>query len=139
MKLLKHWHHAAPLIMGVLLLLTPLAFSLAIVGDPSLAAWMLSVVIGVSAVALSVFWLGIPGKRWTESATMLLGLVLFISPWLLGKALLTVGTLASASMGIALLLGAGAIMLEHRSQQHYQAAYLYARAYGRRMSNSLEG
>jgi membrane-bound ClpP family serine protease len=139
MKQVKRWQDAVPSVIGVLLLLTPLAFSLAMVGDPSLSAWILSAVIGVSAVVLAFFWLGIPGKHWTEGATMLLGLVLFISPWVLGKPLLTVGTLASASMGLALLLAAGAIVLETRAQKHYQAAYLYARAYGRRVSNSLEG
>lgn len=140
MKTRKRWQDIVPLVIGSLLLLTPLAFGLAAMDAPALGAWILSAVVGVGAVALAFFWLAVPHKRGVEEITILLGLMLFVAPWALGEALLTAGALSSAILGITLVMAAGALMLDNRHRQarlaEFRAAYLDARAY-RRMSSPL--
>lgn len=132
MNIWRRWQDVASLVIGALLLLTPFAFGLAAMDAPALGAWILSAVVGVGAVALAFFWLAVPHKRWVEEITILLGLTLFVAPWALGEALLTAGALASAILGITLILAAGTLMLDNRHRQArlaaFRAAYLDSRA-----------
>ncbi len=137
MNIWRRWQKVAPVVIGALLLLTPLVFGLATIGSPFLWAWMLGAVVAVWAVALALLWLGYPRNRVIEGMVAPLGLALLISPALLG---LTAAAGVACVMGLALLTATAGVLMKSRSHQAtfpaYRAAYLESGAY-RRVSSPL--
>ncbi len=123
---MKTWRRRqdwVPLVLGVLLLITPFVFGIATIGSRSSEAWILGTVVSVVAVILALLWLGFPSNRVTEGMTVIVGIVLFISPWVLGGALLTAGAWASCIIGMLLVIAAGGMGLENWSRQAGFPAY----------------
>jgi hypothetical protein len=137
MHIWRRWQKVAPVVIGALLLLTPLVFGLATIGSPSLWAWILGAVVAVGAVALALLWLGYPRNRVIEGMVVPLGLVLLISPVLLG---LTAAALTACIMGAVLLTATAGVLMESQSRQAtvpaYRPVYLDTRTY-RRVNSPL--
>ncbi len=137
MNIWRRWQKVAPVVIGALLLLTPLVFGLATIGSRFLWAWMLGAVVAVGAVALALLWLGYPRNRVIEWMVAPLGLALLISPLLLG---LTAAAWAACIMGVVLLTAAAGVLMESRGHQAtflaYRAVYPDSGAY-RRVSSPM--
>jgi MFS-type transporter involved in bile tolerance (Atg22 family) len=104
-------------VLGVVLLITPFVFGIATFGSTSLDVWILGAVVSVVAVILALLWLGFPSNRVTEEMTVMVGLVLFISPWVLGEAVLTADAWASWIIGVLLIIAAGGVSAAHWKRQ----------------------
>ena len=99
MKTWKHFYDNAPKVIGGLLLLTPFIFGIVTMSTPFWNTWLLGIVVGVVAVFLTFLWWGIPRNKPTEGMTVLVGLVLCISPWVLNE------NRSFAGIGVCSLLG----------------------------------
>ncbi|GAC1344949.1 MAG: SPW repeat protein [Ktedonobacteraceae bacterium] len=117
MKTWRRWQDWATLVLGMLLLITPFVFGIATFGSSSWSASILGAVVGVVAVILALLWLGFPSNRVTEGMTVIVGTVLFISPWMLGEGWLTAGAWTSSIVGVLLVIAAGAMSVENWSRQ----------------------
>ena len=120
MKTGKRWQNRLPLLIGALLLLTPLVFGIAMIGTHSWNAWLLGAVVGVVAVALASLWWLFPDQGVVGGMTVVLGFVLLIAPWALGKSWLTVNAWALCILGIVLVSAAGGLAVAKGSRQAAQ-------------------
>ena len=59
------------------------------------------------AIILALLWLGFPRNGVVEALTALVGLVLFLVPWLLGESGLALDGWTSCIIGNVLVVGAG--------------------------------
>ena len=113
----------APRALGVLLLLTPFVFGIMAFGSHSLNAWILGAVVGVVAVTLSVLWLGTFGNTVIEIGTVIVGTVLFITPWVLDGSWFVADAWASCIVGLLLTIAAGAVLVKNEGRQVGFATY----------------
>ena len=127
MKTWRRWQDWLPLVLGVLLFLTPFVFGIETLGSRSWDAWILGAIVGVVAVAFALLWLGFPSNRVTEGMTVLVGMVLFISPWVLGEAWLTASAWASCIVGVFLVIAAGRVSVENWSRKENSLPSFYQR------------
>lgn len=123
MNTLKRLQDWAPRVLGVLLLITPFVFGIMTLGSRSLSAWILGAVIGVVAVALSVLWLGTSGNKTIAMVTVIVGTVLFITPWILDGILFVADAWASCIVGLLLVIAAGAMLVKNDGRQVGFATY----------------
>ena len=123
MKLLRRWQDWAPLVAGVLLITIPFVFGRATLGSRSLDAWVLGAIVGVVAVVLALLWLGFPVNRVTGGMTVIVGMILLISPWVLGLPWLAIDAWTSCIIGALLVIIAGGLSLENWSRQTWFPTY----------------
>jgi hypothetical protein len=109
MKAWTRWQDWVSLVLGVLLFIAPWVFGRATNGASSWDAWIL----GVIGVILALGALSLPRTASiAEGLSVILGVLLFISPWLLGFA-----SLSSAAwiIGVLFVLVNGWTLLQTRS------------------------
>lgn len=78
----NRWPDVANLGLGVWLFISPWALGTSDDGSSSWTAWT----VGVLIVAVSVIALGAPALALDEGAGVVLGVLLFVAPWLFGYA-----------------------------------------------------
>jgi membrane-bound ClpP family serine protease len=123
MKTLRRLQNWSPRVLGILLLLTPFVFGIMTLGSSSLSAWILGSVIGVAAVALSIFWLGAFSNRVIEMITVMVGTVLVITPWIMNGSWFIADAWASCIVGLLLVLATGTLSLRNAGRQVGFATY----------------
>lgn len=126
MKTWNRWQELTPKVLGVLLIVVPFVFGIATIGSSSWDAWVLGAVVGVVAIALALLWFGFPSNRVTEGLTVMMGTVLFITPWVLDESSLSAGVWASCIIGVLLIVAAGGMSVVNSSRQ---AAFSTSRAW----------
>lgn len=83
MKAWTRWQDWVSLVLGVILFITPWIFGTATTGASAWDAWIL----GIIGVILALIALAtVSAATVTEWISVILGIVLFISPWVLGFA-----------------------------------------------------
>jgi membrane-bound ClpP family serine protease len=111
--------------LGVLLIIVPFVFGIETIGSSSWDAWLLGAVVGVVAIVLALLWFGFSSNRVTEGLTVMVGIVLFITPWVMGQSLLSAGAWASSIVGALLVAAAGRVLMENRKRQAAVPAYRF--------------
>ena len=127
MKRMRQWQNWAFLIPGLLLITVPFVFGRATLGSRSWDAWVLGAIVGLASVVLALLWLGFPGNRVTGGMTMIVGMILLISPWALGVPWIAVDAWASSIIGVILILSAGGLSLHNWSRQTWFPTYWASR------------
>lgn len=123
MQLFKRSSHNLPLILGMLLIFTPFVYGIMTFSRGFLVAWILGAVVSLAAVVLGLLWLGFPRNSVTEGLTMVMGLVLFMTPWFLSYTWLNAGTLALSLLGAFLIITAGGMLERDWSHRARPATY----------------
>ena len=138
MKTWNRWQELTPKVLGVLLIVVPFVFGITTIGSSSWDAWVLGMVVGVVAIILALLWFGFPSNRVTEGLTVMMGTVLFITPWVLDEPSLSAGVWASCIIGVLLIVAAGGMSVVNSS---HQAAFSTSRAWyrGSMESETLNG
>src|SRR5579883_1858772 len=108
-KRLQDW---LPRIVGALLFTVPLIFGIATFGSGLWSAWVLGTVVSVIAVGLALLWLGFATNGLIQGVTMGLGMLLFVTPWLLSQGGFSAGLLASSILGAFFMLAAGSMLTQ---------------------------
>lgn len=109
MKTWTRWQDWTVMLLGVVLLLSPV-----VLGPASTIAFALNAFfIGVLSIAIAILALAQPQRFVTEWVTLFLGAWLFISPWLLAFAAIGAAWLAWI-IGLCLVVIAGWTLLEAR-------------------------
>ncbi len=106
-KTLKKRQQWIGLLLGILLLLTPLVFSIVTMSKHSWNVWLLGGCVGVVSIVLALLWLGMQRNATVEALTVLVGMVLVFIPGLLSESGLTLDGWASCILGNILVAGAG--------------------------------
>jgi hypothetical protein len=114
MRAWTRWQDWAIVVLGVILFITPWVFGTASVSSGPWDAWIL----GVVAVILGLLSLGLPRNIVTEWITLVVGILLFISPWVLGFAAVAAAAWSAWIIGILLFVAAGWVLLEQRGSTH---------------------
>ncbi|ANY05451.1 SPW repeat domain-containing protein [Pseudonocardia sp. HH130630-07] len=108
----QRWQDWAALVIGVLTALSPLVTT-----TNAAAAWTM-VVLGVVLAATSLWSLGVPGSVASEWVHGVLGVLLFLAPWVMGYSALTGASWTSWVAGVlAVVVAASALpaaTAEHR-------------------------
>ena len=111
------WQDWVALIAGVYAALSP------IWTDTSTTATWTLVVLGVLTALTSLWSLSLPGDRNSEAAHVVLGVLLFIAPWVLGFTELTGMAWTAWIVGaIAIIAGAWAMPLSNRLHAEHHPA-----------------
>jgi hypothetical protein len=114
MKAWTRWQNWVTLVLGIILFITPWVFGTATRPSSSWDAWIL----GVIGVLLSLWALGLPASYLVaEWITVVLGIVLFISPWVLGFAAVSSAAWVAWIIGVLFFILAGWTVLESRTQR----------------------
>jgi hypothetical protein len=112
MKAWTHWQDWVSLVLGVLLFLAPWVFGRATNGASSWDAW----IIGIIGVILALGALALPrAASIAEGLLVILGVLLFISPWVLGFAALSSAAWMAWIIGVLFVLVNGWTLLQTRS------------------------
>jgi SPW repeat len=119
----SRWQDWAPRMLGVLLLIVPFVFGIATIGSSSWDAWVLGTVVSVVAIILGLLWFGFASNRVTEGLTVMVGVVLLITPWVMGESLLSAGAWASSILGVLLVVGAARMAMESQRRLATVPAY----------------
>jgi hypothetical protein len=101
-----------PRMVGALLLTVPLVFGSAIFGSGLWSAWVLGTVVSVLAVGLALLWLTFATNGLLQGLTMGLGMLLFVTPWVLNQGGFGAGLLASSILGAFFMLAAGSMLTQ---------------------------
>jgi SPW repeat. len=107
-------HDWAEVVLGVVLILSPLVF------DTSTAAMWTMVVLGALIALDGLASLAMPGMVYGEWVQIALGVLLFISPWVMGYTEFTSASWMSWIVGI-LAIAAGAAALPVANAAHRMA------------------
>lgn len=116
MKTGKRVYDQAPQMIGGLLFLVPCVFGIATLGSLYWNTWLFGAVVGIVAVFLACLWWMMPRNGLTEGVTMLVGMIVCVSPWLLNENWSAGEVVAVCLLGALLLLSAGS---ENWSRQHW--------------------
>ena len=112
MKAWSRWQNWVSLVLGVILFITPWVFGTATNTASSWDAW----IIGVIGVILALLALAYVRAAWIpEYLSVALGVLLFISPWVLGFAALSSAAWAAWIIGILFVVVNGWILLQTRT------------------------
>ena len=114
MKAWTRWQDWVSLVLGVLLFIAPWVFGTATNGASSWDAWILGV-IGVILALIALAFLR--AASIAEGLSVILGVLLFISPWVLGFATLTAMAWTAWIIGVLFVLMNGWTLLQTRSQR----------------------
>jgi membrane-bound ClpP family serine protease len=112
MKAWTRWQDWVSLVLGVILFITPWVFGTALYGWSSWDAWIVGV-IGVILALLALALLRI--STVFEWLLLILGVWLFISPWLLGFAVLSPAAWVAWIIGILFVVANGWALVQTRS------------------------
>ncbi|HSR24818.1 MAG TPA: SPW repeat protein [Candidatus Eisenbacteria bacterium] len=102
----KRWQDWASALLGVLLFFSPFVFSTTTNTNASWTAYLIGVLAFLAGVTLLVS----QTFRIVEYGLVLLGVLLFISPWVLGFAALASMAWTAWIIGIALFILAGSVI-----------------------------
>jgi hypothetical protein len=112
MKAWTRWQDWVSLVLGVLLFIAPWVFGTATNGARSWDAW----IIGAIGVILALGALALPRTASiAEGLSVILGVLLFISPWVLGFAALSSAAWTAWIIGVLFVLVNGWTLLQTRS------------------------
>ena len=106
----KRWQDWASVVLGVLFFLTPFVFGATAV---TAAAWT-AYVGGVLLVVAGLYNLSSPTHRAIEWAEVVLGVLLFVAPWVVGFATLTPVAWSAWIAGVLAVLLAGSVLYGER-------------------------
>jgi hypothetical protein len=109
------WQDWAAVVLGVVLALSPL------VVDTSTGAMWTMIVLGVLLAASGLWSLAMPASVTSEGAHMALGVLMFISPWVMGYSSMQGASWTSWVIG-ALAVIAGAAALQAANTAHHGLA-----------------
>ena len=115
----NRWQDWANVVLGVVLFATPFVFGAT---GSSAAAWT-AYIGGALLVIVGLFDLANPDSRsgeWTEGA---LGALVFISPWVLGFAGLTMMAWSAWIVGVLTVVLSASVLFVDRSQQRMAAQH----------------
>jgi hypothetical protein len=111
MKAWSRWQDWVSLVLGVLLFISPWVFAFA-QGSSALDAW----IVGVIGVILALVALGALAAATTvEVISVILGVWLFISPWVLGFSTLSGAAWTAWIIGILFVIVNGLTLYQARS------------------------
>jgi len=99
-----------PRMVGALLFTVPLVFGSAIFGSGLWSAWVLGTVVSVLAVGLALLWLSFATNGLLQGMTMGLGMLLFVTPWMLSQGGFSAAPLAASMLGLLFILAAGSML-----------------------------
>jgi membrane protease YdiL (CAAX protease family) len=112
MKAWSRWQNWVSLVLGVILFITPWVFGTATNTASSWDAW----IIGAIGVILALLALAYVRAAWIpEYLSVALGVLLFISPWVLGFAALSSAAWVAWIIGILFVVVNGWIFLQTRT------------------------
>src|SRR5437868_6128331 len=112
MKAWTRWQNWVTLVLGVLLFIAPWVLGTANNASASWTAWIL----GIIGVILALWALGLPATHIpAEWITVVLGVVLFISPWILGFAGVMAAAWTAWIIGVLFVAAAGWTLWEART------------------------
>ena len=112
MKAWTRWQNWVSLVLGVILFITPWVFGTATNTASSWDAW----IIGAIGVILALLALAYVSTAWIpEYLSVALGVLLFISPWVLGFAALGSAAWVAWIIGILFVVVNGWILLQTRT------------------------
>ena len=112
MKAWTRWQNWVSLVLGVILFITPWVFGTAMNRASSWDAWIIGV-IGVILALVALAFLS--AATIAEGLSVVLGVLLFISPWVLGYAALSAAAWAAWILGILLVVVNGWTLLQTRT------------------------
>ncbi|QBD77427.1 hypothetical protein EPA93_16080 [Ktedonosporobacter rubrisoli] len=112
MKAWTRWQDWVSLVLGVLLFISPWIFGTAMYGTSSWDAWIVGIVGVILALLALAFINAAMPLRWIS---LILGVWLFISPWVLGFATLSAAAWTAWIIGILFVIVNGWTQLETRS------------------------
>ena len=111
MKAWTRWQDWVSLVLGVLLFISPWVFSTSMYGSSSWNAW----IVGVIGVILALWALAfLRTAVIAESISVILGVWLFISPWVLGFAVLSTVAWTAWIIGVLFVVVNGWTLLQTR-------------------------
>jgi len=112
MKAWTRWQNWVSLVLGVILFITPWVFGTTTNTASSWDAW----IIGVIGVIFALLALAYVSAAWIpEYLSVALGVLLFISPWVLGFAALSSAAWTAWIIGILFVVVNGWILLQTRT------------------------
>ena len=122
MKAWTRWQDWVSLVLGVLLFISPWVFSTSTNGSSSWNAW----IVGVIGVILALWALAfLSTATIAEWISLILGVWLFISPWVLGFAALSSAAWTAWIIGILFVVVNGWTLLQTRSRRVGAPEYEY--------------
>ena len=114
MKAWTRWQDWVSLVLGVLLFISPWVFSTSTNGSSSWNAW----IVGVIGVILALWALAsLSTATIAEGISLILGVWLFISPWVLGFAALSAAAWTAWIIGILFVVVNGWTLLQTRGSR----------------------
>jgi uncharacterized membrane protein HdeD (DUF308 family) len=119
----KSWRERTRILLGVLLISVPFVFGITAFGTHALSAWILAAIVGVVAISLAVLWLAFPSNGLTSGATIMLGTVVAITPWVMEDSPSTAGALIASALGVLLILAAGSVSAKNWNRQPALATF----------------
>jgi len=112
----KHMQDWANLALAVLLFISPWVLGFSTERTPSLNAWISAIVIGALALgAIGAF------REWEEWVSLLAGIWVVASPWVLGFAAITFAMWVHVAIGLLVAAAAAWEIWEVRHQPHATA------------------
>jgi hypothetical protein len=112
MKTWTRWQDWVSLVLGVLLFISPWVFGTAANGASSWDAWIL----GILGILLAVFALAfLSSASISRGLSLALGVLLFISPWVLGFAALSSAAWVAWILGVLFVIANGWTLSQTRS------------------------
>ena len=112
-KAWKRWQDWVTVVLGVLLFIAPFAF--AATANQS-AAW--TAYAGGVLLAIAGLWsLSSPANQFSEWAEVVIGILVFIAPWVLGFTGLTPIAWSAWIAGVLAVLVGGSVVLNQRGRQ----------------------
>jgi len=106
----KRWQDWASVIVGVLLFITPFVF-----GATTMTAATWSAYIGGALLAIAGVWnLSSPENHTVEWAEVVLGVLIFVAPWVLGFTALTTIAWSAWAAGVLAVLLSGSVLFASR-------------------------
>jgi hypothetical protein len=112
MKAWTRWQDWVSLVLGVLLFIAPWVFGTATFGASSWDAWIIGVIGVILALVALAF---LRAASIAEGLSVILGVLLFISPWVLGFASLSAMAWTAWIIGVLFVLVNGWTLLQTRS------------------------
>jgi hypothetical protein len=111
MKAWTRWQDWVSLVLGVLLFISPWVFSTSTNGSSSWNAWIIGVIGVILALGALAFLSTATIAEWIS---LILGVWLFISPWVLGFAALSAAAWTAWIIGILFVVVNGWTLLQTR-------------------------
>ncbi len=106
------WQDWVNVVLGVILFITPFVFGATATSSAAYTAW----VIGVLLFLVGLYLLSSPQNVNVEWVQIVLGVLLFISPWVLGFTNLTQMAWSAWIIGVLAVIAAGWVLLTERGE-----------------------